>query len=1713
MNSRSHSYSLLRQNGTTLESEDTMGRNLDKFILLMWKNWVLQYRKPIQTLIEIVTPVLFCIILVIIRGLSDPELRKDQIYPPFSPIPNKDQIVSLFRASDDKLYGNNVLLYSPKNEEFEKVMGFFRYAFKNVTGVANSDDLETRFLTNSANSTFAGIDFGDRYLNISSLNDIKDMRISIRFPGELKLTSNLEENWKTNLVYPVFQFAGPRSYPDPTGSIPNYYKEGFLGLQYAVTASLILASNNFTFDNFNDPNLASWALENRVPDINMRRFPYAAWSEDPLLVVLKAVLGLIIMISFVYTAINNIRAITTEKEKQLKEAMKIMGLPNWLHWLAWFTKNFIFLLISAIIMVVLLKVNWYKNSDSTVFTHADPTVILVFLLFYIVSTITFCFMVSVFFSKANTAATIASIAWFLSYAPFTFMQRNYENVSATTKISSSLAHNTAMAFGFQVIIMYEGTQEGVQWNNIFKPNTPDDSLSLGLIMVMMALDSVIYMLVTIYVEAVNPGEYGVALPWYFPFTASYWCGQRHIGVEDTNDGYSSNEGEFFEDDPRNLKPGIQIKNLCKVFGNKTVVRNFSLNMYEDQITVLLGHNGAGKTTTMSMLTGMITPTSGSGRINGCDLRTNMDGVRSSLGLCPQHNIIFDDLTVSEHIYFFSKLKGLSGKQVEQDIDKYINLLELEPKRNQKSSSLSGGMKRKLCVAMALCGNSKVIMLDEPTAGMDPSARRALWNLLQSQKEGRTMLLTTHFMDEADLLGDRIAIMAGGELQCCGSSFFLKKKYGAGYSLIMDKTKDCDAGQVTRLLRKYIPDIEIHSNVGSELTYLLEDSQAAIFEPLLQEVEHESKRLGIRGYGISLTTLEEVFLKVGADHGQEEINNGLLPEKEENNRQQRNNNKVKASMSPYYTSGSGLVMNQFRAMFMKKIVTTIRSWIMLCIQLVLPSIFLMIALIVARNKQVSENLPPMVMNLDKFENSITKIHNIGKIDYCGNYTDVLGKYGYSYQNETDIIASMLDLTRTNPNLARRRYIVGASFDERSVPNITAWFNNDPYHSPGISLGLVLDSVYQKLFNGCNNECSLEFTNHPFPYTAQTQINQLLTGQSMGFQLAVNVGFSMTFVSSFYVIFIVKEIKSGSKHLQFVSGVKPYVFWLTQILSDFLTYLATIIIYLITMVCFQEDGYNTAGDIGRMFIILVVFAWAFLPFTYLAGYFFDEPSTGYTRLSLIGIFAGNIIFLVVQVLMNPGLKLEHVGKALHWLFLLNPHYSLASAISESYNVFAYNNVCEKIFENCAKVNLTRQACLDAPDSTQIKDICTDIDTDYFKWEEHGIGRNMLYSFLTGLVMYIILYAVEYEVFSKLIYFLEKRFFATHPVETTDEDADVAEEKDKIRNATEADLCSTFQLAIRDLTKYYKKFLAVNGLCLGVKKYECFGLLGINGAGKTTTFKMMTGDVKISYGDGWVNGKSIKSQLKEVQKAIGYCPQFDALLEDMTAQETIVMFSLLRGIRLKDAHNVAQFLSEEFDFQRHLKKKVKELSGGNKRKLSTALSLIGDPPVLYLDEPTTGMDPATKRYLWNALCKIRDNGKCIILTSHSMEECEALCTRLAIMVNGNFQCLGSTQHLKNKFAEGYTLTIKMKKLPESSGLQHSETDPTERFIKEHFPSAQLREKHQELLTYYITDKSTPWSKMFGILEKGKRSDLNIEDYSLGQSSLEQVFLTFTRNQNEMT
>lgn len=451
--------------------------------------------------------------------------------------------------------------------------------------------------------------------------------------------------------------------------------------------------------------------------------------------------------------------------------------------------------------------------------------------------------------------------WFVFVMPFNVTSQSYDSLTTSAKLGLSLFSNSAMSFGILSTIRMEANQQGLRWESLFTPATVDDGLSVGLVIVMLLVDAVIYLAIAMYVEQVRPGEFGVAKPWYFLFQKEFWI-EKQVNASDVDqNGVENQSSKFFEAEPTSSKAGIQIKNLRKVFnGNKVAVQGLNLKMYEDQITVLLGHNGAGKTTTMSMLTGMFSPSSGTAYLNGYDIRNNIEGVRQSLGLCPQHNVLFDEITVSEHLRFFARLKGVPKAHLNEEVEKYIAMLELPDKRNAQSQTLSGGMKRKLAVGVALCGGSKVVLLDEPTSGMDPSARRALWDLLQKEKKDRTLLLSTHFMDEADVLGDRIAIMADGVLKTVGSPFFLKKTFGVGYRLICVKGSRCDKQLLLDILRKYIPDVRIDTDIGSELSFVLKEDYIKLFRQMLEELETRMGECGITSYGISLTTMEEVFLK-------------------------------------------------------------------------------------------------------------------------------------------------------------------------------------------------------------------------------------------------------------------------------------------------------------------------------------------------------------------------------------------------------------------------------------------------------------------------------------------------------------------------------------------------------------------------------------------------------------------------------------------------------------------------------------------------------------------------------------------------------------------------------------------------------------------------------------------------------------------------------------
>ncbi|XP_042225445.1 phospholipid-transporting ATPase ABCA3-like [Homarus americanus] len=1930
---------------------------LHKFWLLLWKNWILQRRRKIQTLVEVLLPVVFCVLLVVIRDLAPYGIfLQPTYYKPFEVsqlpanlTPNDNggffsewaqQIFSddsserrrrslsasesqgLPHLSDlhnspfsthyqykkylDKQKKSkhrrkrfldffNIfdpmwpIAYSPNNTVITKLMELVSTRLnidERGLGFANEEDLVDRLTTftkEEENEEVEDILGGIVFTNEFPKDDVlpENIQYKIRLKGSLRSFTKRNPflpppQWYTELSYPLYQVPGPRDRTNNHGGRPGYYTEGFLALQHAVDMAI---AEYFTGTN---------------PDVHyvveMQRMPYPPFIDDKYLVALQAWLPFVLLLSYIYPAINIVKSVVYEKEKKLKESMKMMGLQNWLHWLAWFTKTFMFLATSTVFITILLCTHWHGPGSLAVLSESDPTLVFVFLLLYTTCSVCFCFFLSTLFSKANSAAAVTGLIWFFTYVPYMILRPRYSSLTMTSKIMLCLLSNTAMSLGCQLTSMFEGVGSGIQWDLLFTGVSPDDSFTLGHVFGMFILDIIIFLLLTWYIEAVWPGEFGVPKPWYFPFMSSYWLGRNSEDWHQSIINPCVADASLFEEDPQGIPAGVQVEGLTKVFprGRNVAVNNMFLNMYDGQITVLLGHNGAGKTTTMSMLTGLYPPTSGTARVGGYDIVSQMVEVRHSLGLCPQHDVLFDELTVAEHIKFFSKLKGLSNAKAEAEVSSILEKLKLQDKIDATAKTLSGGMKRKLSVGIALCGGSRVVFLDEPTSGMDPGARRLIWDLLQEERSGRTILLTTHFMEEADLLGDRIAIMANGVVQCCGSSLFLKRKYEAGYRLIIVKAKGCDVHAITDVLQSHIPDAELDQNVGAELSYVLPNADVAKFEALFLQLETQKEDLMISSYGASQTTMDEVFFRVGEATDPDIIGhlhkvipsslknransaldgvgkeNGLLLDIEQGdsleevqtddtpqvqgraaatwfnaaiqrvtfvleNAKDVASNHIKPSVpsrvplqrntgcilllqqframlvkkilytfrnlfltlaqnvipvaflilalvvvqtlpgindappevhftlntdvcAPHATAkdvasnhikpsvpsrvplqrntGCILLLQQFRAMLVKKILYTFRNLFLTLAQNVIPVAFLILALVVVQTLPGINDAPPEVhFTLNKFDGTVTALQLL----QTNNYTDHLEeavKLHFIHRNKLKMVEPdfnfstfILDQTQSDIPSFNQHWMVALQIEGvKYGAHILAMFNNQPFHTPPLAL-TIADTAVIRAVTG-NKNITIATSNHPLPRTDIEKLTQDQR-QNLGFQIGFNLAFGMSFLAASFVIFVIQERSTKAKHLQFVSGVNFITYWTASAIWDYILFMVPCCFCLLCLFLFGLKGLSEGEQLARIMLVFVHYAWVTLPLMYLCSFLFTVPSAGFTRMIIINIISGMATVITVTILRIPDLELGHVADMLDWIFLLFPSYAMAAAITDVYSNYRSTEICKRSTVSliCTLGIAPNPCCREADNCGSFG--CVDWNEDFLSWEKLGIGRMLVFMGVEGILFYILIALTELKVFQTIRYSLSRIWHkvAIKPWRDVElegdsmnpEDEDVKAERLRIRDTPLDQLQETEKLIFRDLCKTYNgDFVAVDHLNLGVPLGECFGLLGINGAGKTTTFKMLTGDLPVSSGDAFVNGYSIKSDMKNVQQQIGYCPQFDALHDHMTGREALRMFARLRGVPERQINGMIAVLADQLLVTQHLDNLFGNYSGGNKRKLSTGVALVGDPPLVLLDEPSSGMDPVARRLLWDVLTSVRDAGRSIILTSHSMEECEALCTRLAIMVNGKFCCLGSPQHLKSKFSEGYSVIIRVHMSNSQESNDPSLTElPAEmltikQFVEKTFPANHLREIQWGRLEYFIPAEGLTWASVFGTIERN-RQELPIDDYSVTQTTLERVFLTFTRGQ----
>ena len=636
-----------------------------------------------------------------------------------------------------------------------------------------------------------------------------------------------------------------------------YMAQGFVGLQLFVQRFL-----RTHHDSLRTVTTPGSRLDSSVDMTFWQVYPFPGYAYDSnealeFLVNMQFVL----LFCFSLTVALTIGRIVRERELKLREYMRMMGLSDAAYYASWI---FVMVLTWAWIafgITVMAFIDAFKASSF----------IMVFFFNFLfgLASMSFSFFISALCTRERLGSIIGFFLFFLCQA---ITAPDYSSTTVSNLIS--LIPPSAYMMGVRTMFLLESMSDGVTSATV---NTKIYGYSMGQAYLMLTIDIFLWYALFYYADQVNPFLIGYRRKWYFPFTSDYWrdlFGLHHVKHEPLVE-QKENVGAQFEKitDSNLLKleadgKCIKTMQLTRRFGSWFLaVDKLNLTMYSDEIYALLGHNGAGKTTTFSMLTGMLPPSSGGISAFGWAIPKDMAELRRSMGVCPQHSSLWDELTVMEHMYIFACIRGLDWKVIEPSLKALLVEVGLSGRGNFQVKALSGGMKRKLSVGIAFVGDPKIVFLDEPTSGMDPFARRATWDLLKRKRKGRVICLTTHYMDEADVLGDRIAIMANGRLECSGSSMFLKKLYGCGYLISFVKTgvEDSINEKIMRYLKSHLPvtdSIRVVSSIGRE--YIVEvDDNTDGFGDMLEGLDSDSvkKDIQIQSYGISVTNIEEVFLKV------------------------------------------------------------------------------------------------------------------------------------------------------------------------------------------------------------------------------------------------------------------------------------------------------------------------------------------------------------------------------------------------------------------------------------------------------------------------------------------------------------------------------------------------------------------------------------------------------------------------------------------------------------------------------------------------------------------------------------------------------------------------------------------------------------------------------------------------------------------------------------
>nr|XP_054928920.1 ATP-binding cassette sub-family A member 17-like [Dermacentor andersoni] len=685
-----------------------------------------------------------------------------------------------------------------------------------------------------------------------------------------------------------------------------------------------------------------------------------------------------------------------------------------------------------------------------------------------------------------------------------------------------------------------------------------------------------------------------------------------------------------------------------------------------------------------------------------------------------------------------------------------------------------------------------------------------------------------------------------------------------------------------------------------------------------------------------------------------------------------------------------------------------------------------------------------------------------------------------------------------------------------------YSGELYHSSVIALNLVHTSLLRwtvgddtatiklRVRPQRNLEESVEYDKNS-PEVIQRQLERFTFG-----------AMSLAMMTSASGLFPVVDRTSGCRQLQLLTGLSIRIYWLGNFIFDYVVYALSGCTFCATMFLFF--GAFFIEMIQPILFILIVYGMCAVPFAYLLALGANTPTTGYALVLLASFFGAFMASVSITAqLVTTASSIWFVLLSLLPLLRLLPSFSFMSAFQKVVSKSQIAWICSR-----STLHSYRRVCIEPVEGFSVavqEERQNNADfVEYCCPEFMALGHTKVPDFQPSVfdVVEVFFMLLEGAIFFALLLYLDggglSRFRENDgpmqkgtrrvaPVHTTMEE-DVEAEEARVRSQALDNKLETDVVAILEFCKVYRKRLVVNGISLGVAEGEVLALLGVPGSGKSTLLRMIATDVPHDRGRALMKTPrgtiTMHSAPARWQAGLGYCPQQDGLLEQLTGAETLALFARLRGVPETKVVAVTRDIANLMRLGSVIGDYVETYSGGLRRRLSVGVALVGLPPLVLLDEPTAGVDVAARRDMWQSVRELQEVARLsVIMTTGSMEEVEEVCDRLAIMIDGELQCLGSLSHLKAKFAQGYTMAVKMH---DEYKDDYEYGNKLIRAIADTFPDSKIQQSLEGFLEYHMADTGLPWSELFAQAESIKRKH-NVLELLISATTLDHVYAALAR------